>query len=207
MKLTVNAQSSIRIQSDKVIYFDPFKIEESVHDADMIFITHDHYDHFSIEDIEKIEKEDTVYIIPECMYNLLGGENVYIVSPNEKYVIEGLDVYVLASYNVNKKFHPKQKGYVGYLVKIEDKRIYVAGDCDINEDNRKIRCDIAFVPVGGTYTMDCKEAAELINLIRPELAIPTHYGSIVGNRDDGLRFKEKVDEGIRVEILLSSKTN
>jgi len=207
MKLTVNAQSSIRVQSDKVIYFDPFKIEESVHDADMIFITHDHYDHFSIEDIEKVEKEDTVYIIPECMYNLLGGENVYIVSPNEKYVIEGLDVYVLASYNVNKKFHPKQKGYVGYLVKFEDKRIYVAGDCDINEDNRKICCDIAFVPVGGTYTMDCKEAAELINLIRPELAIPTHYGSIVGNRDDGLRFKEKVDEGIRVEILLSSKTN
>ena len=202
MEISINCHSSIRIASDKVIYFDPFQIEEESHDADIIFITHDHYDHFSVEDIRKVEKEDTVYVIPECMYNLLGGENVFVVQPKEKTVVEGLDVYAVPSYNLNKPFHPLDKGYVGYLVRIEDKAVYVAGDCDMNEDNRKIRCDIALIPVGGKYTMDYRQAAELVNHIRPETAIPTHYGSIVGEKDSGERFKELVDKQIKVELKI-----
>ena len=202
MEISINCHSSIRIASDKVIYFDPFQIEEESHDADIIFITHDHYDHFSVEDIRKVEKEDTVYVIPECMYNLLGGENVFVVQPKEKTVVEGLDVYAVPSYNLNKPFHPLDKGYVGYLVRIEDKVVYVAGDCDMNEDNRKIRCDIALIPVGGKYTMDYRQAAELVNHIRPETAIPTHYGSIVGEKDSGERFKELVDKQIKVELKI-----
>ncbi len=202
MEISINCHSSIRIASDKVIYFDPFQIAEESHDADIIFITHDHYDHFSVEDIRKVEKEDTVYVIPECMYNLLGGENVVVIQPREKTVVEGLDVYAVPSYNLNKPFHPLEKGYVGYLVRIEDKVVYVAGDCDMNEDNRKIRCDIALIPVGGKYTMDYRQAAELVNHIRPETAIPTHYGSIVGEKDAGERFKELTDKQIKVELKI-----
>ena len=202
MEISINCHSSIRIASDRIIYFDPFQIEEETHDADIIFITHDHYDHFSVEDIRKIEKEDTVYVIPDCMYNLLGGENVVVIQPKEKAIVEGLDVYAVPSYNVNKKFHPLEKGYVGYLVRIEDKAVYVAGDCDVNEDNLKIRCDIALVPIGGKYTMDCEQAARLINTIRPTLAIPTHYGSITGSKEDGETFRKLIDPGIEVQLKI-----
>ena len=202
MKISINCHSSIRIEDEKVVYFDPFKIEEETHDADVIFITHDHFDHFSVEDICKVEKEDTVYVIPECMYNLLGGENVVTMNPGDKGVVEGMDVMTIPSYNPNKAFHPKEKGYVGYLVKIGGKIVYVAGDCDMNEDNRKVRCDIALVPIGGTYTMDHVEAAELINLIKPELAIPTHYGDLAGDRNVGKKFAELVDPSIKVEVLI-----
>lgn len=202
MEISINCHSSIRIASDRIIYFDPFQIDEETHDADIIFITHDHYDHFSVEDIRKIEKEDTVYVIPDCMYNLLGGENVVVIQPKEKAIVEGLDVYAVPSYNVNKKFHPLEKGYVGYLVRIEDKAVYVAGDCDVNEDNLKIRCDIALVPIGGKYTMDCEQAAKLINTIRPALAIPTHYGSITGSKEDGETFRKLIDPGIEVQLKI-----
>ncbi len=202
MKISINCHSSIRIEDEKVVYFDPFKIEEESHDADVIFITHDHFDHFSVEDICKVEKEDTVYVIPECMYNLLGGENVVTMNPGDKGVVEGMDVMAIPSYNPNKAFHPKDKGYVGYLVKIGGKTVYVAGDCDMNEDNRKVKCDIALVPIGGTYTMDHAEAAELVNLIRPQLAIPTHYGDVAGDKSAGEKFAKLVDPSIRVELMI-----
>ena len=203
MKIEINCHSSIKIISDKIIYFDPFKIEDESHDADIIFITHDHYDHFSIDDIKKIEKEDTVYVIPDCMYNLLGGENVITVEPGEKTVVEGYETFVVPSYNETKQFHPKENGNVGYNVLIEGKRVFVAGDTDKNEDNVKIKCDIALVPVGGTYTMDYKEAAELVNIIKPEVAIPTHYGDIVGDKKDGEKFVALLDPEIRGELKIS----
>ncbi len=203
MKIQINKQSSIKIISNKIIYFDPFMIDEENHDADIVFITHDHYDHFSIDDIKKIEKEDTVFVIPDNMYNLLGGENVVVLNPNEKTIVEGYEVMTISSYNVNKRFHPKEKGNLGYIVKIEGKRVYVAGDCDMNEDNENISADIAIVPVGGHFTMDYKEAAKLINKIKPEIAIPCHYGNLgIGDIDDGKRFKELVDSNIKVEILI-----
>lgn len=202
MKIEVNAQSSIKIISDKIIYFDPFKIEKNFNDADIIFITHDHYDHFSIEDIKKVEKEDTVYVIPDCMYNLLGGENVVVLNPNEKINVEGYDVVTIPSYNREKQFHTKEKGYVAYIVTIEDKRVYVAGDCDENEDNTKIQCDIALVPIGGHYTMNYQEAAAYINKIKPALVIPTHYGDGIGKEDDGINFSKLIDKDIEVKLLL-----
>lgn len=203
MKISINAHSSIKIESDKIIYFDPFLIKEESHDADIIFITHDHYDHFSLEDIKKVEKEDTIYVIPDNMYNLLGGENVVVLNPNEKTNIEEYEVVSVPSYNVNKQFHPKEKGNLGYIVKLEDKRVFVAGDSDANEDNTKIKVDIALVPIGGKYTMDYKEASDYINKIKPELAIPTHYGSNgIGDIKDGERFKELVDSSIKVDLLI-----
>ena len=202
MKITINAHSSIRIESDKVMYFDPFKISEETHDADIIFVTHDHYDHFSIEDIKKIEKEDTVYVIPDCMYNMLGGENVITVNPNETFEVEGYEAKAVCSYNREKKFHTKEKNYVGYIVNIEGKNVYVFGDGDINEDVKDLKCDIALFPVGGHYTMDAKEAAELVNYMKPEMAIPTHYGDLVGDMSAGETFKENVSSDIKVELLI-----
>ena len=202
MKIEVNAQSSIKIISDRIIYFDPYLIKEEPHDADIIFISHDHYDHFSVEDIKKVEKEGTVYVIPDCMYNLLGGENVIVVNPNEKVDVEGYEVVTIPSYNREKQFHPKNKGYVAYIVTVEGKRVYVAGDCDENEDNLKISCDIALIPIGGHYTMDYKEGAAYINKIKPSLVIPTHYGNGIGDEKDGERFRELIDKDIEVEILL-----
>ena len=203
MKIEINCHSSIMITANKTIYFDPLKIEEECHDADIIFITHDHYDHFSIEDIKKIEKDDTVYVIPECMYNMLGGENVIVVEPGEKTIVEGFETFVVPAYNKLKPFHPKMKGYVGYNVLIEGKRVYVAGDTDMNEDNVKLKCDIALVPVGGKYTMDYKQAAELVNLIKPEIAIPTHYGDIVGDKNDGEKFIGLLDPEIKGELKIA----
>ena len=202
MKISINCHSSIRIEADKVLYFDPFKIEEETHDADIIFVTHDHFDHFSVEDIKKIEKEDTVYVIPDCMYNLLGGENVVTLLPNEKANVEGYEVETIPSYNVGKDFHPKEKGYVAYIVTIEGKRVYVAGDCDMNEDNEKVKCDIALLPVGGTYTMDYKQAAELAEKLNPELVIPTHYGDVVGQGNDGEKFAELLKGKVNVELKI-----
>ena len=202
MKISINTHSSIRIEDKKVIYFDPFEIENEAHDADIIYITHDHYDHFSIDDIRKIEKEDTVYVIPECMYNLLGGENVVVVKAGDKTTIEGYETEVIPSYNVNKQFHTKEKKYVGYIVTIDNQRVYVAGDCDANEDNLKISCDIALIPIGGKYTMDYAQAADFINHIKPKIAIPTHYGSIIGEKDDGKKFAELVEKEIKVQLIL-----
>ena len=202
MKISINCHSSIRIEADKVLYFDPFKIEEETHDADIIFVTHDHFYHFSVEDIKKIEKEDTVYVIPDCMYNLLGGENVVTLLPNEKANVEGYEVETIPSYNVGKDFHPKEKGYVAYIVTIEGKRVYVAGDCDMNEDNEKVKCDIALLPVGGTYTMDYKQAAELAEKLNPELVIPTHYGDVVGQGNDGEKFAELLKGKVNVELKI-----
>lgn len=202
MKIEVNANSSIRIQSNQIIYFDPFRIERESHDADLIFLTHDHYDHFSPEDIGKVEKSDTVFVAPLCMKEVLKGRNAVLLKQGEAKEVSSLEVRAIASYNVFKPFHPKRKGYLGYVVTIEGKRVYVAGDCDVNEDNRKVKCEIALLPIGGTFTMDYKQAAGLINEIVPELAIPTHYGDVAGDKKDGERFRQRINDPVRVELLL-----
>ena len=211
MKMLENVEvlchSSIRLNKGGVIYFDPFKIEENYNDADVIFITHDHYDHYSEEDIDKVVKEDTIIVAPEDLLTKLlkkgfEKDNIILVKPNECYTAKEIKFQTIPAYNINKQFHPKENRWVGYLLEIEGVTYYIAGDTDITEENRKVNCDVAFVPVGGTYTMDHKEAAELINDIKPKVAIPTHYGSIVGSKDDGAKFAKLVDKDIEVEILM-----
>lgn len=199
--------SSIRFSKEEVIYFDPFKIERNYNDADVIFITHDHYDHYSEEDIGKVVKEDTIIVVPEDLKTKLlkkdwKEENIILVRPNESYTVKNIRFKTIPAYNVNKQFHPKENAWVGYLLEIEGVTYYIAGDTDITEENKKVKCDVAFVPVGGTYTMDYKEAAELINEIKPKIAVPTHYGSIVGSKKDGIKFSKLVNSEIIVEILM-----
>ena len=208
MKIEVLCHSSIRIETEKnIIYIDPFKIDGKEKDADVIVITHSHYDHFSKEDILKVKNENTKILVTTDLFEKtieLGfkEKDIVIVMPNNSYEILGLIVNTIPAYNINKKFHPKENNWVGYLLIVDDKKIYIAGDTDITEENKKVECDIALIPVGGTYTTTYEEAAELINIIKPKLAIPTHYGDIVGDKEDGNKFKDKVEKGIKVDIQI-----
>ncbi len=203
-RIDVLAHSSIRIKCDSgSIYIDPFHVKDEFHDSSYILVTHDHYDHFSPEDIRKVCRKDTILVVPKNMENkarevadCVGG--IVAVEPGNTYEIEGLNLETLPAYNTLKPFHPRSAGWVGYLVILEGKRIYIAGDTDITKENKEVKCDIALVPVGGTYTMDAGKAAKLINLIRPEIAVPTHYGDIVGSKEDAEIFAKKVDSGIQV---------
>ena len=199
--------SSIRINKEKIIYIDPFKIDRNFNDADIIFITHDHYDHYSEEDIDKVINENTTIIIPEELLTKLlrKGINknaIITVEPNKEYVVKGIKFKTIPAYNTNKTFHPKGNDWVGYIITINNIRYYIAGGTDITEENKKVKCDVAFVPVGGTYTMTCKEAAELVNIINPKIAVPTHYGSIVSTKEDAENFKNLLNENIKCTILI-----
>ena len=202
-KIDVFKQNSIRIKSDVgMIYIDPFKIDDETHDADFILITHDHYDHFSSEDIAKVKKDTTVLVVPEKMeakaVKESGIKEIETVKPGTYHEIGNLELETIPAYNLLKPFHPKAAGWVGYILKINGKRIYIAGDTDATKEAKEVICDIALVPIGGTYTMDAKKAAELVNEINPEVAIPTHYGSIVGKLSDSKVFAANVKDTIKV---------
>ena len=199
--------SSIRINKEKTIYIDPFKIDRNYNDADIIFITHDHYDHYSEEDIDKVINENTVIVIPEELLTkvLKKGINknaIITVKPNQKYMVQGIKFETVPAYNTNKTFHPKENGWVGYVIEINEIKYYIAGDTDITEENKKVKCDVAFVPVGGTYTMDFKEAAQLVNQIQPKVAVPIHYGSVVGTKQDAEEFIKLLHTNIKGVILM-----
>ena len=199
--------SSIRISKNKIIYIDPFKIDENYNDADIVFITHDHFDHYSEEDIDKVINENTTIIIPEEMLTkiLRKGINknaVITVESNKEYMVQGIKFETIPAYNTNKTFHPKENDWVGYIITLDGIRYYIAGDTDITEENRKVKCDVAFVPVGGTYTMDFKEAAQLINEIQPKIAVPIHYGSVVGTKQDATDFIKLLHPNIKDIILM-----
>ena len=199
--------SSIRISKNKIIYIDPFKIDKNYNDADIVFITHDHFDHYSEEDIDKVINENTTIIIPEEMLTkiLRKGINknaVITVESNKEYMVQGIKFETIPAYNTNKTFHPKENDWVGYIITLDGIRYYIAGDTDITEENRKVKCDVAFVPVGGTYTMDFKEAAQLINEIQPKIAVPIHYGSVVGTKQDATDFIKLLHPSIKGIILM-----
>lgn len=205
--IEVLCHSSIRISKEKVIYIDPFKINKNYNDADIIFITHDHYDHYSEEDIDKVIKEDTTIVISKDLLKKLlkKGINknaIIVAEPNKEYETQGINFNTIPAYNINKKFHPKENNWLGYIITINNVKYYVAGDTDITDENRKVKCDVAFVPVGGTYTMDFKEAAQLINEIKPKIAVPIHYGSIVGTEQDARNFINLLNSEIKGAILI-----
>lgn len=202
-QITVNAQSSIRIGGDQVLYFDPFRITDARKDADIVFITHPHFDHFSPADIARVCKPETVFIAPESMAAELKAAGItepVLMKPGEIKTISGIAVETVPAYNISKQFHPKQNGWLGYIVTVGGKRIYAAGDTDATKEAAAVQCDIALIPIGGTYTMNPAEAAELVNRMRPQIVIPIHYGTIVGNPGDGAAFAKLVAPGITVSL-------
>jgi len=192
----VLCHNSIRITGSKTIYIDPFKIKENYNDADYIFCTHSHYDHFSKEDILKVIKENTVIITVESSRSnaeeIVGKDKVIIVEPNKEYEIIGLKFKTTYAYNINKEFHPKENNWVGFIINFDNKDYYIAGDTDNIPEIQNIECDVAFLPIGGTYTMTVDEAVNLANTIKAQIIVPTHYGEIVGDKSDGERFAKRV---------------
>jgi len=194
--------SGFKITDKKVIYIDPYNVPPD-EKADIILITHGHSDHCSIEDIKELIKERTIIIItPDCQSKLsdIQGIDVHLVKPGKKIGAFEIIIEAVPAYNLNKNFHEKVNEWVGYIVNIAGKRIYHAGDTDFIPEMKKIKdIDVALLPVGGKYTMDAKAAAEAANAINPKIAVPMHYGSIVGSEEDAKKFKELCN--CEVEIM------
>ena len=206
--IEVFCHSSIKIKKDVTIYIDPYKIDKEYNDADYVFCTHEHYDHFSPEDIEKVMKEDTVIItvpntLAETMKLQPDRSKIILVGPNESYDMKNIKFETTVAYNENKLFHQKSKEWVGYIITIQGERFYIAGDTDDLPELENIKCDVAFVPIGGMYTMNHSEAANLVNEIHPKVAVPIHYGLIIGSKEDADIFKQEVISDIKVETLIS----
>ena len=206
--IRVLTHSAVRIVAGVgILYVDPYGLKDAPRDADFVFVTHEHYDHFSPDDIAAVRKDSAVLIVPENMFEkaraaMPEGCGIVPVKPGFSYEVGGIAFETVPAYNRLKPFHPKSAGWVGYVFLLDGCRVYVAGDTDATSDARAVRCDVALVPVGGTYTMNASQAAGLVNDIRPALAIPTHYGSVVGSAADAEAFRKAVDPSVRVEILM-----
>jgi len=199
-KLKWYGHASFKISGEKVIYIDPWKIQDK-EKADIILISHSHYDHFSLEDIKKIATRETeILMTPDCQSKLRDVPGrVTLIYPGKKYNVKNILIETTPSYNINKKFHPKENDWVGFIINSSGKRIFYTGDTDNISEIKNIKADIALIPISGTYVMDYKEAADLVNTMKPKIAIPYHYGDIVGTEQDALKFKKLAK--IQVEIL------
>ena len=202
MKIEVLSHATIRLEGDSVIYFDPYDIKDYRRDADYIFITHDHYDHYDANAIEKIKKPNTRIIVPVCLKD---RRHTLLVEPGKDYQIDELSFKTIPAYNVNKNFHLKEMGYVGYQLLLEDGSYYIMGDTDRTPEAENVKTDYCFVPIGGTYTMDVEEAISYINDVEPKIAIPIHYGKIVGDLSMGQRFKEGVKPEVKVLLKIEEE--
>lgn len=198
--------NSIKITGNSNIYIDSFQIDNETKDADIIFITHSHYDHFSIKDILKIKNENTIIVSTKDTYQELikyfDSNKIIIASPNNSYEALGIKFDTVRAYNVNKSFHPIDNDWVGYIINIDNTKYYIMGDTDINDDVLKVKCDVLFIPIGGTYTMNYKEAASYTNTINPKTVLSTHYGLIVGDVKLGQEFKSLINNNISCEIYI-----
>ena len=206
-EVQVLTHSSIRIAENQIVYFDPFHVEGEPHDADIICVTHDHFDHYSPEDLAKVKNATTILVCPKTMKDALSNSGISeefteLVAPGDEMEINGVRIQAVPAYNVGKQFHPQANQWVGYLVTMNEVTYYIAGDTDINEDVKKVRCDVAMIPVGGTYTMTAEEAAELAEMIHPKAAIPTHYGSVAGKAEDGQIFADLLKDKINVILKM-----
>jgi L-ascorbate metabolism protein UlaG (beta-lactamase superfamily) len=177
--------ASFRIEDGaKQIYIDPWKLPPRCPTADVILITHAHYDHFSQEDIARIKNDRTTFFAPKDVAYQIDG-TVIAVAPNQSYEIGELKIKTVPAYNIGKPFHPKQNNWVGYLITLSTgQKVYHSGDTDATPEMRTVVTDFALLACGGTYTMDGKEAGTAANAFKPHTLIPMHWGDIVGARSD-----------------------
>lgn len=188
IKITWLGHASVKVEGEsKIIYIDPWKIKGPK--ADIILITHSHFDHYSDDDIKNIASADTIVVGPKDVP--LAKNNV---NPGKSITVKDVAIEAVPAYNVDKQFHPKENGWVGYVLTIEGKRIYHAGDTDRIPEMKDLKVDVACLPVGGTFTMDAASAIQAVNDIKPGHVIPIHYGEVAGTKKDA-------------EELLSIKTS
>ncbi len=191
-----------RIDTEKIIYFDPYQIETGPQ-ADLILISHDHFDHCSPEDVAKIQGPETIIVTEKDSAEKLTGD-VRIIKPGETVNLDGIKILGVPSYNTDKDFHPRKNGWLGFLVEVSGIKIYHAGDTDYILEMKDLNVDIALLPVSGTYVMTAEQAVKAALTIEPGLAIPMHYGAIVGGKQDALDFKNALDGKVDVLILEKS---
>lgn len=223
MKISINSHSSIQVDD---MFFDPYNIDDkaiNVFDTNLkkvtgqtiltegkkakyVFLTHTHYDHLSPKDMAKILDDNTVIIATPDAENELDknfpNNNKFFIRPNESMELDGITVTTLMAYNKIKPFHNKKSGWLGYKVTKKGETFAVLGDTDATPELENLECDILFIPIGGIYTMNAKQAAELTNKIAPKIAIPSHYGSLVGTKKDEQNFIKNVDKSIFVQPLV-----
>ncbi len=186
----------------KTIYFDPFRLAGEFVPADIIFVSHEHYDHCSPEDIAKLLKPETIIVTePMSAVKLSADLDIRTMRPGEHLQIDNVGVTAVPAYNTNKKFHPKENNWLGFIIDIDGGRIYHAGDTDYIPEMKGIEVDIALLPVSGTYTMTAKEAVLAALDINPQVVIPMHHGSLVGKMDDGREFMTGVAGRIQVKLV------
>lgn len=207
MTMELLGHAGVKLKNRKVIYIDPFQLTEGgagLEKADVVLITHEHYDHCSPKDVEKIATPETIIItVADCQskLNSLKVKGIALIEPGKSIKIGEDMVTAVPAYNINKAFHAKENNWVGFIVEMDGVRIYHAGDTDLIPEMKDIDVDIAFLPVGGTYTMNANEAAQATKTFkRCKIAIPMHYGSIVGSGSDAETFKENA--GCEVKILM-----
>lgn len=206
----VITHGAIRIEGTKgtVVYYDPFGLTDAdaTHDAGYVLITHTHFDHLSPEDVARVANKQTVVVAPASAAadaEKLRSSSVRLMSPGDTLELPGIHIEAVPAYNTDPSRlanHPQANGWLGYVVTLdgEPTRYFVSGDTDQNADNERVSCDVALLPIGGTYTCDARQAAAFANALHPQAVIPTHYGSIVGTRADADVFAAEVDPGIAV---------
>jgi L-ascorbate metabolism protein UlaG (beta-lactamase superfamily) len=184
VRLTWLGHASVKITSPSTtIYIDPWKIGNPAQRADIILLTHDHYDHYSQTDLKAVSDASTRVVAP--MSAPLVTDRI---TPGNNTIIKDVSILAMPAYNLGKAFHPKANGWVGYIITINGNKIYHSGDTDRIPEMKGLVVDVAFMPIGGTYTMDAKEASDAIKDIKTVYAIPIHYGDIVGSRKDAVKF-------------------
>lgn len=187
----------------KIIYFDPFKLGQGLPPADIICISHEHYDHCSPADVLPIQQPSTLIVTETQAAAKLKGLQGKIVTlaPGERCEVEGITIETVPAYNTNKQFHPQSNNWLGFILTVDGVRVYHAGDTDYIPEMNHIQADIALLPVSGTYVMTAEEAAQAAIAIGPKIAVPMHYADIVGTTDDATRFAAALAGRVRVEIL------
>jgi L-ascorbate metabolism protein UlaG (beta-lactamase superfamily) len=202
------AHDTFRIQGSKVIYTDPFKVTK-VDEADIVLISHEHFDHLSPEDLQKVTSPRTTIVASmSCKSGLkkVKVKETKFLEPGDKLSIDKIEIEAVPAYNVNKfrtpgqVFHPKEDKKLGFVFQMDSTRVYFAGDTDLIPEMKSIQCDIALLPVSGTYVMTAEEAAEAVKAVKPKIAVPMHYAAIVGSDSDAQLFKSLV-KNCQVEII------
>jgi len=192
------------ITGSKTIYTDPFQIMDEGPVADIVLITHEHRDHCSPEDVKKVSGTGTVIVTtPDCVEKLsdVPKKELRAVKPGDRIDIAGVAIEAVRAYNTNKKFHPKEKNWVGFVFSADGVTYYLAGDTDRIPEMKNIKCDVAFLPVSGTYVMTAEEAVEAALDIKPGIAVPMHYGAIVGEASDAEKFASSLKGRQNVKVL------